>query len=160
MLYYFYEEELFSMADTTVNEHRKPNGDFGTKYYPARCEELIAAMSDGASVTEAAFTMKVTLRTLHNWRDKHPKFAEAWARAHEASLVWWEKTGRDAAAGKLKGSATHWSLTMKNRFGWRDSFEQTITQISTNVNVSLSPEEEETFRRNYDALFGKESTPE
>jgi transposase-like protein len=141
------------MADLDVNSHRAPNGDFATKYNENRGQELIDAMSNGESITEASRLMGIGKKTLYDWRDKYPEFASAWVEAHDASLVWWERIARKAAQGAPCNSAV-WTLVMKNRFGWRDAMDSNVTQISTNVTVSLSPEEELQFKENYAALFG------
>lgn len=93
-------------------------------YEPAFCARIIELGEQGASVVEMAHDIGVTRQTLYNWRDNWEEFFDAFARATEASQVWWEKKGRDSLTTAGFQSAV-WSRSMAARFpdDWREKSE-------------------------------------
>jgi hypothetical protein len=62
--------------------------------------------------------------TLYRWTNDHTEFRDAKSAGTQMGLAFWEQLGIAAAAGKLKGfNSTVWTVTMKNRFGYRDKIE-------------------------------------
>lgn len=48
-----------------------------TKYDPAYCDQLIAFMGEGYSLTAFAGEILVSRATINNWMEEHPEFLEA-----------------------------------------------------------------------------------
>lgn len=86
-----------------------------SKYDPAYCEQVIAHMADGASLTSFAAEIDVARSTINEWMGEHPEFSEACARAKAKCAAWWESQGRSIAReGGGPGSATIVMFGMKN----------------------------------------------
>jgi hypothetical protein len=93
------------------------------KYDPAFCDLIIEWGKRGASVDEMAYECGVCENTLRNWADKFPEFLSAFTRAKAASLIWWERKGRDGmekSSTEFQGNI--WSRNMAARFPnkWRE----------------------------------------
>lgn len=48
-----------------------------TKFLPAYCQEVIAVMGEGLSLTAFAGDIGVSRATINNWMEEHPEFLEA-----------------------------------------------------------------------------------
>lgn len=99
--------------------------------YPAKYKKefpdmLVEHMQGGLSFESFGGEPKVMCnrRTLYEWLDKYPEFLKAKEIGEMSGLGYWEKTGRLAVLGKIKGfQAAVYIFTMKARFakyGWRD----------------------------------------
>jgi hypothetical protein len=99
-------------------------GQKNSKYKPEYCEALIECLSEGHSIGGFAGKIRVGERTVFDWLDKHPEFAEAYEIAKPASLFAWEKTliafsksGKGNAVGIIFGlhnrGSAHWRQTQK-----------------------------------------------
>ena len=74
---------------------RKPGVTEGGLYRPEYCQVVVDHGKQGWSEAEIAINcFNVTRRTMRAWGQRYPEFGEALARAREASLSWWESTGR------------------------------------------------------------------
>lgn len=60
------------------------------------CEMVIEFGSQGFSKAEMAAELGVTRETIYAWTREHPRFSDAMSRAHDLSLSWWEKKGRES----------------------------------------------------------------
>lgn len=94
-----------------------------SKYDPAFCDKVIALGEQGASIDEMAYECGVSDNTLRNWADEHEEFFDAFTRAQQASLIWWERKGRsgmEKPTNEFQGSI--WSRNMSARFPskWRE----------------------------------------
>lgn len=94
-----------------------------SKYDPSFCDLVIELGNQGASIDEMAFECGVCDNTIRNWADEHPEFLDAFTRAQQASLIWWERRGRsgmEKSAQEFQGSI--WSRNMAARFPskWRE----------------------------------------
>ncbi|WP_428491702.1 helix-turn-helix domain-containing protein [Rhodopila sp.] len=106
------------------DEKDAPNlGGRPSKYDPAMCSRIVELMREGASKHEVAAELGIAYSTIFNWQNDGDKadFQEAMRQGEMLSQAWWERAGRMAVMGELKGfNATAWVFSMKNRFGWRD----------------------------------------
>jgi hypothetical protein len=103
------------------------------KYKPELAEKLPEMFANGEDVAEVATKLGISRQTFYQWVEKFPKFAEAYALGKQYSEAWWSKLGRAGAAGKVDIQATVWIFNMKNKFGWRDRTETTMTgEITVN----------------------------
>ncbi len=83
------------------------------KYKPEYCEQAIAAMADGKSLTAFAADIGVSRSTIQNWEKEYPEFAEASAIAKAKAQAWWEARGRAMAEGK-QGNPAVVIFSLKN----------------------------------------------
>ena len=92
-----------------------------TKYDPEYCEQAIAFMSQGYSITAFAGSIQVSRQTVYQWAEDHIEFSDALNVARSASALWWENRLRDVAE-KNEGNATAAIFGLKNRAAdeWRD----------------------------------------
>lgn len=99
-----------------------------SKYEAAFCEQVIAHMADGASLTSFAAEINVARSSLNEWMAQHEEFSEAVKIGKAKCAAWWEKMGRlNAASGE--GNATLVIFGLKNMApdDWREKTEQHIT---------------------------------
>ena len=111
-----------------------------TKYLKRYCEDVIEWGKKGMSLHEMALKMGINYSTLNDWKKNKKEFSESVKRAVEFSQGWWEKLGKEGAAGLRDIQPTTYILNMKNRFkqDWRDKQE-----IETNT--VLKPAKEMTL---------------
>ena len=128
---------------------RKPVGR-PTKYDPAFCDQVVAMGNEGKSKAEMAAELGVAYSNFDTWQKVYPEFQEAVKEAIRASQAWWEKQGRLATFGKIKGfNATSYIFQMKNRFraDWRDSQAHELSgpdgaPIQAEIRVVIVPPKE------------------
>lgn len=94
-----------------------------SSYDPAYCDRVIELGKQGASIDEMAYEIGVHDDTLRYWAERFPDFSDAFTRARQASLIWWERKGRtgmEKSAQEFQGSI--WSRNMAARFPakWRE----------------------------------------
>jgi hypothetical protein len=97
-------------------EGQKHAGGRPTLYDEAHCERVVSLGAEGMGRAEIAFELGVCRNTLANWEQAHPEFLRAMTRANDASLAWWERSGR---TGLLMGSGFNAGLygkCMSGRF--------------------------------------------
>lgn len=92
------------------------------KYDPKFCEMLIAHMAKGNSFMSFGaklFEMgvKVSRKTLYEWRDQYPEWAEAHGVGKLLCLSHWEDIGYAGATGQAQIQPTIYIYKMKCRFG-------------------------------------------
>jgi len=110
-----------------------------TKYKPEYCEMLVEHMLDGLSFDSFAGVIGVNSDTLHEWKRVHPEFSVAKTHGHAKAMLWWEKLGRAAAAGKVPNfNAAVFIFSMKNKFGWRDRIDANIQVDVTHKPLQIS----------------------
>jgi hypothetical protein len=97
-----------------------------TDYRPEYCEKVIELLKQGMSIEEIGLELDCGYRTVYDWMEKHPDFAQAIKKGREFSHAWWLKEGR-LALRDTKFSYTGWYMNMKNRFGWTDKQENSTT---------------------------------
>lgn len=106
---------------------RKGVGGRPTKYEPRFCDEVVADMAEGFSLTAFAGKIGVNRDTIDEWRKVHPEFSEACTRAKAHRLRFWEQTAINVAAKGTggPGAATVITFGLKNMGDdeWRDKRE-------------------------------------
>lgn len=91
-------------------------------YNESYCDKIVQVLGGGKSIASVAKNFGVARRTIYEWRDKHPEFAEALRLGMDASQEYWEEIGHDGVLGEVKNfSAATWIFIMKNRF--RDDYK-------------------------------------
>lgn len=95
------------------------------KYNKEYCEKVIEWMEQGYSFESFAGSLYITRKTLYNWMESHPEFAEAKQVAEERCRIFWERMGIKGMllGDKEKFNAAVWVFNMKNRFKWHDRHE-------------------------------------
>ncbi len=91
------------------------------KYKPEMCARVPGLYLKGESDAEVAFALDVSKAMFYRWINQYPEFAEAVEIGKTVSECWWQKLGRDGAAGKINVQAKIFISNMKNRFGWREN---------------------------------------
>ena len=94
------------------------SGGRPTKYDPSFCETVIECGRDGMSIAEMAAEIGVTRQTLFNWCAERPEFLDAFTRAKDLSLAWWEAQSRVGLYNRdgVSLNASLWSRSMAARF--------------------------------------------
>jgi len=100
-----------------------------TKYKSEMCDQVIALMSEGASLVEVAAEIGVCRETIWDWTNEESErfieeFSNTIKKGIRLSEAWWERKGRTSLENK-EFSYTGWYMNMKNRFGWSDKQEIT-----------------------------------
>lgn len=119
-----------------------------TKYELGYCQKLIDHMAGGLSFESFAGEIGVHRDTLYEWEKVHPEFSDAKKIGTDASLLKWEKIGRDNIINSSESSpgfggsarsinSAVWIFNMKNRFKWRDKQEGESDVVVNNF-ASLS----------------------
>jgi hypothetical protein len=108
------------------NDKYRDWGKRGSAYSYKYPELLIEHMSKGGSLVSFRAAYKIPESTFFKWLREKPEFAEARDIGRDLSQAFWEKIGLGLATDQIKGNASAWIFTMKNRFKWVDN---------TNVNV-------------------------
>lgn len=85
---------------------------------------MIEAMGAGLSAEAAAASIGISARSLYEWQQSHPEFAQAIQEGRQRALLWWERRALAMADG-APGSAQIVSLGLRNRSraasGWVDT---------------------------------------
>ena len=92
-----------------------------TKYDEAYPNLLLKHMEEGLSYQSFAATLGVHVDTLYEWEKVYPEFSEAKKIGKGLLLLFFEKLGRAASAGRVENfNATAFVWLSKNMIGWRD----------------------------------------
>ncbi len=94
---------------------------------------------EGMGKAEIASNLGVSRETLHEWTKSKPEFSDAIKRAYEEALAWWEREGRKATFGGIKGfNSTSYIFQMKNRFkdDWRDKIDHNV-EFTGDIHIKL-----------------------
>lgn len=92
-----------------------------TKYKPEYCEQLVDYMAKGLPFRAFAGRIGVSRKTLHEWTNAHPEFAEAKAIGVEACFANWMEAMIQARAvrpGSAKIDTATAQMFCRNVFGW------------------------------------------
>lgn len=99
-----------------------------TDYRPEFCKKAIELLKEGASIEEIGLELNIGTSTVYKYMEEFPEFMDAIKKGREFSKGWWLKQGRKNLWDK-EFSPTLFYMNMKNRFGWSDKQENTITAI-------------------------------
>ena len=130
---------------------KRPVGRPST-YNPAYCEEVVALGKKGKSIEQICFDLNTPVRTLYEWRDRHPEFSQALEDAKAFEQAWWESQAHAYMVETKDGpklNASLWSRSMAARFPkkYRESTKTEITgaegaPLLTGIQVTfVKPEE-------------------
>lgn len=101
-----------------------------TKYFPEYCYALIEYMELGYTYEAIAGLLNVGLKTLYQWEQAFPEFAQAKEIGHAKARFTLEGMGLKGMSGQIEGFVTTvWVFHMKNRFGWRDQPEEANSSV-------------------------------
>ena len=134
-----------------MTEEKRPVGR-PTTYNPAYCEEVVALGKKGKSIEQICFDLNTPVRTLYEWRDRHPEFSQALEDAKAFEQAWWESQAHAYMVETKDGpklNASLWSRSMAARFPkkYRESTKTEITgaegaPLLTGIQVTfVKPEE-------------------
>lgn len=102
------------------------------------CDMLEEHMAKGLSYVTFGAVIGVTPRTLYNWENEFPAWADAKERALNRCRLFWEQMGIAGAAGKIRGfQVGAWIYNVRCRF--RDEWEPMLPiDRSDNPTVTLN----------------------
>ncbi len=110
-------------------------------YKPEYCQLLIDHMSKGGSFVSFAGTINVGKRTIYEWVEKHPEFAEAKQVAKSKCEEFYINSLLALGNGVVeKGNATSLIWLTKNILKWTDK-EQTQGENSQPINITISKDD-------------------
>jgi len=116
------------MEEKTRPEAVKSKGGRPSKYNPDICDSIPEMFSNGQSIEEVCRdNLHISKQTCYDWMKKHKEFSDAIKEGVGISEAWWHTLGRAGAAGKASINPAVWIFNMKNRFGWRDHVENTLS---------------------------------
>ena len=118
-------KEVKDELEIKINTWAKRRGA-PTVYKIEYCQALMLHMGRGYSFQTFGAQIMVCINTLYDWCKAHPEFADAKLVGEQLSHYWWENQGKQGLnAGPATFHGQVWSITMKNRFGYRDKQEVT-----------------------------------
>jgi hypothetical protein len=119
------------MTDTIPVLEKRPVGRPST-YDPAYCDKVVELGRIGKSIEQICYQLQTPVRTLYEWRDRHPEFSQALEDAKGYEQAWWEEQAQaymveNKESDRLNPSL--WSRSMAARFPkkYRESTKQEIT---------------------------------
>lgn len=109
------------MADPKEKNGTQASRPMGrpSKYSPHYCDEVVAAMGEGLSLTAFAGMIGVSKDTVYEWIKEHPDFSDAVSRARPKRLMYLERRFLDAETG-ARASTHQFALKNADRDEWRD----------------------------------------
>jgi len=117
-----------------------------SKYKEEYCDMLIDHMGKGLSYESFAGLLSICRDTLYEWESKHEVFSYSKKVGKEKSLLFWEQQGIDGlyatsiietstdgtkTATAVKMNTSAWIFIMKNRCGWRDNIEHSVSSMQS-----------------------------
>lgn len=94
-----------------------------TKYKPEYCDLIVGRAAEGASFTEFCAEIGISRQTLHNWKNTHPDFFDAYTRAELVGQAHWERKLRTELMIDRNANPALVKLYFANRFNWSDKQE-------------------------------------
>ncbi len=111
------------------------------KYKEEYCDELIRHMAKGHSFVSFAGHINVGKRTIYEWVEKYPDFAQAKEIAKAKCQEYYISLGLDMATGNLeKCNATAYVWLTKNILKWTDK-EQSDVDNTQPINITISKDD-------------------
>lgn len=122
------EKETRSQKIKRKIEEWKARNGRPTDYRPEFCEMLIEHMRKGYSFDTFGAEVFCGTSTLYRWVEQYQDFRDAKEIGTRLSHEWWERQGQKGLnIGPKSFHGQVWSITMKNRFGYRDKQEVQLT---------------------------------
>ena len=102
----------------------KDNGQLGNrynhKYDPKKHPDLLVGIfAKGDGWAQFCSDVSIGRKSFFNWVNGHKEFADAYEVAKMKAQAWWEDRGKKGLSQE-NFSATAWSMTMRNRFGYTE----------------------------------------
>ena len=115
----------------TETAEKRPVGR-PSKYDPAYCEKVVELAKLGKSIEQICYDLNTPVRTLYEWRDRHPDFSQALEDAKGFEQAYWEMLAQTHIVETKDGpklNASLWSRSMAARFPkkYRESTKTEIT---------------------------------
>lgn len=111
-----------------IEDTKKKKVGRPSKYDPKMCEIIPEMFKNGESIEEVCRDkLLISKQTCYDWMKKYPEFSDAIKEGVGISEAWWHTLGRAGAAGKASINPAVWIFNMKNRFGWRDQVDNTVS---------------------------------
>lgn len=108
------------------------------KYTKDTPRQVMGLFARGKSVGAVCASLGITNETYIKWQKDYPEFKEAVELGKMLEQEHWEQIGYEAMLGKIKDfNSQVWSLTVKNRFNYKEKTELSGDQdspLSVNVN--------------------------
>ena len=99
-----------------------------TKFKKKYCKISFDLLSKGYSKEAVAGRIGISKQCFYEWVQKYEDFGDAVQRGESASQYYWEELGMRGTLGEIKGfNASSWMFNMKNRFGWTEKSDQSIS---------------------------------
>lgn len=98
-----------------------------------QAETLAVMFKNGESLAEVCVELDICKDSFYKAAEISADFSDSYKRGREYSEAWWTKLGRAGAAGKVDIQPTTWIFNMKNRHGWKDKTESTVTIDATDA---------------------------
>ncbi len=112
----------------------KHPGGRPTAYRDEYCDQVIEHCSNGSSLTSFAAKVGVCRNTIDIWRNAHPEFLGACARAKAASGAWWENVLRNnAVTGDGNAASAKLGILNMARDDWEDASHVDVTSKGESV---------------------------
>lgn len=135
----------------------KAMGGRPSLYRPEYCDLLIAHMKEGLTIESfgAVCTPNVSIRSVYNWLDEHPAFAEARVIGEAHMSLFYTKMTRAMAVGKLEGNPTALIWLTKNTIGWRNEKHVTVSGVPGGAPITTRALSRDEMEKRYAELIAK-----
>jgi hypothetical protein len=97
-------------------------------------KEVVDLYSEGASDTEVAASLKITIKEYYKQLSEQPAFNQLVEYGRTLSQAFWEKQARLNIKNKQFNTPL-WAFYMKNKYGWADKTESVNTNDNTNMDL-------------------------
>lgn len=131
-----------SSAGATLEAQARSVGGRPSKYDPAFCEAIIAHGAEGLSLNAFAGKISVSRRTLFNWAEQFPEFADAFEIAKAKACGWWEEKAKIIGEGDGGPGAAAMVQFMLKNYGEGDFSDRREVTYSGAVNHNLLTHEQ------------------
>ncbi len=109
----------------------------GVKYRPEMCQKMFDMLKEGALDCELYAALGIAKATFQRWREKYPKFKEAYEEGMPHCEAYWTAIGRRGMMGEIKGfNFSSWIAFMNNKFKWaKDAAREAQNSTNTQINI-------------------------
>lgn len=109
-----------------------------TKYKPEYCERMIELASEGKLPMDWCIEFDVTYQSIHDWRKKHPEFAEAYEKAKQLTEAC-ERDKMTGAESMLEFNKSKFMLSAYHRRSEVQKVEaKTETSVTNDIKISFA----------------------